>query len=392
MERAKGAEVALIGRIPAVEKILATVSHITGMGFAAVARVTDSRWTACAVRDGIDFGIEPGGELALETTICNEIRQHRQPVVIGHVGSHPEFREHPTPKLYGFESYISVPIFRRDGAFFGTLCAIDPRPARLDDPGIVQALELFAELIATHMDSLEQHELTSDALRSEQDTARVREEFIAVLGHDLRNPLQVLSTNTWLLRGELDDTWEQPLDDMRNACARMSELIDNILDFAHGRLGGGIPVTLRETEGLGGILEHVVSEVRAAHPGRPVEADLVIGGTVRCDPDRIAQLFANLLINAATHGDPRAPVRAAARATGGELVLSVANAGRAIPEERRRRLFEPFSRGEEDGRVDGLGLGLYIAAQIARAHRGALEVESSDQRGTRFRFRMPLHG
>ncbi|MDH5823701.1 GAF domain-containing sensor histidine kinase [Luteimonas sp. RD2P54] len=385
------ADIALIDRIPAVEKILAMVSRLTGMRFAAVARVTDSRWIACAVRDGIGFGIERGGELPLETTICNEIRQHREPVAFGHASGHPHFRDHPTPKLYGFESYISVPIFRRDGAFFGTLCAIDPEPARLDDPAIVQTLELFAELIATHMDSLEQHELTSDALRSERDTARVREEFIAVLGHDLRNPLQVLSSNTWLLRGELDETWEQPLEDMRNACARMSELIDNILDFAHGRLGGGIPVVLRETPDLGGVLEDVVAEVRAAHPGRPIEADLVIGGPVRCDPDRVAQLFANLLINAAVHGEPRAPARATARADGDELVLSVGNTGRAIPEAQRRRLFEPFSRGEAGGHGQGLGLGLYIAAQIARAHRGTLEVESNDSSGTRFRFRMPLH-
>jgi GAF domain-containing protein len=104
------------------------------MGFAAVARVTEDRWIACAVRDEIEFGLKPGGELKVETTICNEIRASGDRVVIDHVSQDEAFCRHPTPAMYGFQSYISVPIRRRNGAFFGTLCAIDPRPARLNTP------------------------------------------------------------------------------------------------------------------------------------------------------------------------------------------------------------------------------------------------------------------
>lgn len=144
-------DLAAIERIDAVPRMLEVVCRTTGMGFAAVARVTDTQWVACAVRDEIAFGLKPGGELPLETTICNEIRQHGQVVVIDDVSGDGAFVRHHTPKLYGFRSYISVPVILQNGAFFGTLCAIDPQPARLSTPEVVGMFTLFAELIAFHL-------------------------------------------------------------------------------------------------------------------------------------------------------------------------------------------------------------------------------------------------
>src|SRR6201999_2152761 len=120
--------------IEAVPTVLDVVCRVTGMGFAAVARVTEDRWIACGVRDDIAFGLKPGGELKVETTICHETRQCEEPVVINHVAEDEAYRRHPTPAMYGFQSYISMPIILLDGSFFGTLCAIDPRPARLQNP------------------------------------------------------------------------------------------------------------------------------------------------------------------------------------------------------------------------------------------------------------------
>lgn len=117
--------------IAAIPSILEVVCQATGMGFAAVARVTDERWIACGVRDGIGFGLEPGGELKLETMICNEVRECREAIVIEHVAEDPDYRDHPVPAAYNFQSYVSVPIILSDGTFFGTLCAIDPKPADL---------------------------------------------------------------------------------------------------------------------------------------------------------------------------------------------------------------------------------------------------------------------
>jgi GAF domain-containing protein len=129
-------DISIIRDIEAVPNILQVVCHATGMGFAAVARVTEGRWIACSVLDQINFGLKPGGELKVETTICHEIRQSGQGVVIDHVAEDEVYCGHPTPAMYGFQSYISIPIILCDGTMFGTLCAIDPKPHRLKIPGI----------------------------------------------------------------------------------------------------------------------------------------------------------------------------------------------------------------------------------------------------------------
>jgi GAF domain-containing protein len=121
------ADIVAVQDIAAVPTILEVVCRLTGMGFAAVARVTEDHWVTCGVRDDIGFGLKPGSELRVETTICHEIRQSGTAVVIDHVAEDAAFRGHPTPAMYGFQSYISVPILLPNGSFFGTLCAIDPR-------------------------------------------------------------------------------------------------------------------------------------------------------------------------------------------------------------------------------------------------------------------------
>ncbi len=124
--------VAAVGRIDAVGRILDVVCRTTGMGFAAVARVTEDRWVACAVRDGINFSLAPGGELKVETTICDTIRESGRLVVIDDAATDPEYCGHPAPAMYGFRSYISAPIRRPEGEFFGRLPELhlgaDPPP------------------------------------------------------------------------------------------------------------------------------------------------------------------------------------------------------------------------------------------------------------------------
>lgn len=137
---------------PAVRAMLAEICAATAMGFAAVARVTETRWVACQVLDRIEFGLEPGDELELQTTICEEIRGSGNAVVIDHVGAQEEWRTHHTPVMYGFQSYISFPIRLRDGRFFGTLCAIDPEPHKLDTPGTVALFERLSREIARLLD------------------------------------------------------------------------------------------------------------------------------------------------------------------------------------------------------------------------------------------------
>jgi signal transduction histidine kinase len=380
------ADIAAVQGIAAVPRILEVVCRSTGMGFAAVARVTEQRWICCAVRDEIAFGLTPGGELKVETTICHEIRQSGEAVVIDSVADDLVFCGHHTPAQYGFQSYISMPIILGDGSFFGTLCAIDPRPARLNTPQTVGMFKLFAELIATHLDAANRLAASEARLLGERETSELREQFIAVLGHDLRNPLASIAAGTKLLtRGNRDAAPILAL--MQQSVARMSALIDNVLDLARGRLGGGIALN-RATQSLEPVLNQVIAELRAGFPESQIETDFDLTQQVDCDSGRVAQLFSNLLGNALTHGTPGAPVRVRANTHKDEFELSVANAGEPIPPEAINRLFQPFYRVAQDS-GQGLGLGLYIASEIARAHGGRLDVASSPQE-TQFAFRMPL--
>ena len=389
-QQAIARDIAAIHRIDVVPGILKTVADITGMRFTAVARVTDARWIACAVRDEIAFGLEPGGELALETTICNEIRNSGRSVIFGQASLHPVFSTHQTPALYGFESYVSVPIARQDGTFFGTLCAIDPLPAKLDDPHLLQTLQLFAQLIGSQLDLQDRLVETDRALGAARDLARLREQFIAVLGHDLRNPLSAIDGGTRLLQHTVEgDRPRKVLQMIRGSAARMSGLIDNILDFARGRLGGGIDVSCDSEHALAPVVHQVVDELRASHPTRTIDADIALSRSIGCDPGRIAQLLSNLLGNALTHGDPGAPIAVRARIHGDAFELSVTNVAEPIPPDVLARLFHPFARGEVRPNQQGLGLGLYIASQIATAHGGTLAADSTAER-TRFTFLMPL--
>ncbi|RYD18926.1 MAG: GAF domain-containing protein [Lysobacteraceae bacterium] len=131
-----------------IRGILEEVAAVTGMGFVAVARVTDTRWIACQVLDQIEFGMSPGDELRVSTTICNDIRESGNAVVIDNVSSDPKWHSHPAPALYGFKSYISLPIILDDGSFYGTLCAIDPEPRKLVGPDTVATLMRYAERVA----------------------------------------------------------------------------------------------------------------------------------------------------------------------------------------------------------------------------------------------------
>lgn len=146
-------DLASVAAVPGLHALLEAVARATGMRFAAVARVTDDRWTACAVYDLIDFGLRPGQDLELETTICNEIRHHRRTVHFDRASVHPVFSGHPTPAMYGFESYISASILRPDGSFFGTLFALDPEPALLDEE-TVRAMEMFAATIGGQLERM----------------------------------------------------------------------------------------------------------------------------------------------------------------------------------------------------------------------------------------------
>lgn len=192
-----------INQISIVPSMLEIICRATGMGFAAIARVTEDRWIACSVRDEINFGLQPGGELPIETTICNEIRQSKIGVIIDHVDAHDHFCTHPTPKMYGFQSYISIPIILSSGEFFGTLCAIDPKPMAVSDFKISGMFTLFAQLIAFHLqtvDSLEASKAHIEATDEQLSVARKENErYVHLTYHSLREPVRKICLSTDIL-------------------------------------------------------------------------------------------------------------------------------------------------------------------------------------------------
>ncbi len=390
------AEVDAIQQIGAVPKILDVVSRMTGMGFVAIARVTSEHWVCCAVRDDIDFGLPKGGELKVETMICNEIRRHGEAIVINDVETDGVFRNYRAPAMYGFRSYISVPIILSGTKIWGTLCAFDPLPRDLSRPEILGSFQLLSELIAAQMElnrRLEQSQAelrTSQAkLSDERKTSELREQFIGVLGHDLRNPLASVDAGLRILqRNSGSGSSPQIIQGIQKSVLRMTGLVDNIMDFARGRLGGGLTIKRDAAHPLTPILEQVIAELRSAWPDVVIEAVIDVAEPVNCDRSKMGQLFSNLLGNAITYGDRGQPIRVFASTAGGVFELAVVNDGEPISEKAMENLFKPYTRGDRPSQ-QGLGLGLYIASQIAKAHGGTLQA-TSNQHDTKFIFTLPL--
>jgi signal transduction histidine kinase len=389
------AEVDAIQQIGAVPKILDVVGRMTGMGFVAIARVTSRQWVCCAVRDNINFGLREGGELKVETTICNEIRQHGKTVVINDVQSDGAFCNHPTPAMYGFRSYISAPIILSNGTIWGTLCAIDPQPRDLSKPEILGSFQLLGELIAAQLEFNQRLEQSQADLRvsqadllDERKTAELREQFIGVLGHDLRNPLASVDAGMrYLLKNLGTEKAPEIILTVQKSVLRMASLVDNIMDFARGRLGDGLTISRDAKQPLTPVLEQVIAELKSVWPDVAIEASIDIEEPVNCDRGKMGQLFSNLLGNAILYGDQGKPVRVSARTINGVFELAVTNYGAPISDKAMVNLFKPYTRGERPSQ-QGLGLGLYIASQIAGAHGGTLKA-SSNAEETRFAFEMP---
>ena len=229
------------------------------------------------------------------------------------------------------------------------------------------------------------------AAKSEHETALLREQFIAVLGHDLRNPLAALAAGVRMLgdRENLSERGHFLIKEMNASIGRAAALVDNVLDFARGRLGGGLTLTRTQVHPLTPVLEQVVAEVRAVAADRVIFTNFSIDRPVDCDPGRIGQLAANLISNAVTHGAPGVPIEVEARTTGERFIFSVTNGGVPIPPTARGQLFQPFFRGSVRRSQQGLGLGLFIVSEIAKAHGGTVDVTSTEEE-TRFTFSMPL--
>ncbi len=402
------ADIEKINRIPIVSTMLEVICRSTEMGFAAIARVTEDRWIACSVRDEISFGLQPGGELEIETTICNEIRATGQAVVIDHVAENETFRNHHTPRMYGFQSYISVPIILKTGQFFGTLCAIDPRPALLNNVKTIGMFTLFADLIAFHLQSLQAMDQKSYAVeelnRQLADSKNENRQYKFISDHNLQEPLRKIRMFSSMLvqateNNDLDKAnmlaqkvnhTAQKFSLMIRGLSNYSELNDKEVRYEKVDL----------SQVLHDVRQQLDQELAAKHVLILVGALPVIDAI----PTQMNQLFYNLIKNAIQFSKDHIPLEIqiksiqkfeepAAYLTSQSRFVEVQleDNGIGIEEAQLEKIFDIFTQISNEHEMDNAGIGLSYCRKIVRNHKGSISARSAPGKGTTFSITLPIH-
>ena len=228
--------------------------------------------------------------------------------------------------------------------------------------------------------------------RELSQTLRLNEMFVGILGHDLRNPLASMIMGADVLRRQIaDEVQLRTLSRMMAAGHRMTVMIEQLLDLTRARLAGGLGISCaRKHLDVGELLQRAVDELRPANPDRQIAIEVDGDFTTWGDPDRLMQLFSNLLGNALHHGTRGTPIMLSIAGGEREIVVRILNAG-VIPPELLPTIFEPFHgrHTKSSSRSGGLGLGLFISKEIAMAHDGDIAVDSSSTSATVFTVRLP---
>lgn len=240
----------------------------------------------------------------------------------------------------------------------------------------------------------------TESIRGYSDMVdRARDLFIGAFGHDMRAPLgSILTTAEALLMSpeEIGGRHLQSTVRIRNSAKRISRMLQDLLDFTQTRLGGRLPMSREQTD-LIDVCAAIVDEVCALHPERDIRLECSSKLEGCFDAGRVAQMLSNLVLNAVTHGRETSPVRITAWQTDGDVYIRVHNEGAPIPQDLQRQIFEPLVRGESreyasgserNSGHSGLGLGLFIACEIAQGHDGRISVDSTAAGGTTFEARL----
>ncbi|WP_437814126.1 ATP-binding protein [Sorangium sp. So ce1078] len=236
----------------------------------------------------------------------------------------------------------------------------------------------------------------SDRKRAEAERLEelaFRDRFLGALSHYLRTPLTsvTLAASVLMHHGNLTPRQARSVERIAASARRMARTIEDLLDVTRSRFGGSIPIA-PSPGNLHLICKGAIDELRAMQAEVPIRLDVHGSGAGQWDPERVAQMVTNLVQNAVDYADPGSAVEVAIRARGEDVLIEVHNDGPAIAKERLETLFDPWQQapaGERTSTGRGLGLGLFIAHEIAKAHGGAIEVESKAERGTTFTARLP---
>jgi light-regulated signal transduction histidine kinase (bacteriophytochrome) len=363
----------------------------------------------------------PGDELKLETTICHEIRQSGTQVVIDDVAADDDFCDHPTPAMYGFRSYISVPILRKDGTFFGTLCGLDPKPANLSTPEVTGMFNLFSDLISFHLQAVEEIENSElQLLKEREDRMKILEKknaelkkmnqeleaFAYVAGHDLQEPLRKIETFTSLIHKKdyqtLSDTAKNYFDRIIKSVTRMQALIRDLLMYSQVK---GHELAFKNTP-----LLTIVNEIQQSFSEEisQKQVKFIVGKmcTTPVIPFQMYQLLQNLVANSIKFRQQDVPpvIEISSSMEKGNTEVSVklsedkeychivvSDNGIGFDAEHSERIFKVFQRLNGREEYDGTGIGLSIVQKIVDNHDGFITATAEVNKGARFDIYIPAN-
>lgn len=393
-----------VNQIPIITTLLDVICQTTGMGFAAIARVTESRWITCTVRDDIQFGLVTGSELRLETTICNEIRDSFRPVIIDHVQESKLFSNHPTPLMYGFQSYISYPIILKTGEFFGTLCAVDPKPAVLENPKIKGMFAAFTDLIAFHLQQIELLEQGDQAVRnlSLQLTSALDEN--KQYRHTLRQPLRKLSVlSNCLVKAikskELEKAEKFALN-ISSGAEKFSNLIESLSDFS-----GHVQTTSVQKTDLRYVVRVVIDRLSARLDEKGAKVHLGGLPILPCVSIQLEQLFYHLFENAIMYSKKWVPLHISISSRDYShtevsehhlpdkryIQITITDNGVGIDPLQLEKISDMLSLFPSKTFYEGAGSGLSICRKIMHNHAGQIKIESDLNIGTTVLVILPIN-
>ena len=425
-----------IGKIPIITNILNVVCQSTGMGFSAVARVTEEKWVTCTVKDDISFGLKPGDELVLKTTICDEIRHHKNPVAIDHVSEDDEFKDHHTPAQYGFQSYISVPIVRQDGRFFGTLCAIDPHPRNLKTTEILTMFRLFADLISFHLNAVEELDSTQSTLDKEREMHKISgenqkiftdllekevkirtqqveenyeslkklnkelESFAYISSHDLQEPLRKIQTFVSIISEKeietLSEKGKEYFNRIQNSAERMQNLINDLLVYSRT----SIDERKFEITEIKDIILKVKDDLKEELEAKDAVIQIVGNCEANIIPFQFRQLLYNICSNALKFSkDGEKPVILIKSSiiekelSFGKKVkqchIQIKDNGIGFEPQYAEKIFELFRSLHSREEYNGTGIGLAIVKKIVENHGGTITAKGKLNEGATFDIYLP---
>lgn len=310
--------------------------------------------------------------------------------MIEHASADSRVEGHPAPMLYGFESYIAVPLLRRDRSYFGTLCTLDPSSIEIDDE-VLSIFELLSRLLAFELEADEQQVRRESHIRTLED-------IVAIAGHDIRQPLTAILGGLQFLsrrarRGASLDDLATQADQLTAQVRRAVRLSDTLLDVARAETGD--MAIIRSDLDLVAVAQETLNEMRLVAPGYEFVLDSPPTLHYQGDERRLGRVLRNLLENVMKYVPPESgPIIVTLAEEPGDgspgvALLSVRDAGPGVPSDQLDHLFDRSYRAPAADAVSGTGLGLYIVRQIVEAHGGRVWAEAVPGGGLDIRMVLP---